>query len=245
MNNSLKDIRLVIIDIPLNSTEDDFTTSLLWKAFGIKYRGYTATYDDTVLPFDKTDFFGTHIMLCDVSGDNYTPIVIYKSVSYDRCLKYRVEFPPLTLIKSGGSSDCEKAITQILSSVSDPSTISYDSAWAQNVNYRFSQDRQLKETLREITMMMAVAHHQEFNIPHMMCAGMVKVKTVTFFEELGLKAVHPNSLFQYHYSQPEAAHMFYNNTFSSTAHEMYQKHKMLWEKRLVITEKITEKKIAA
>ena len=229
-----KKFRVVIIDYPILSLDNTLCSNLLGKALSIKYAGYKVTYGDNILPMDKTDYFSTHIMLCEELHDQLIPIIIYKATPYDRCLHYGIEFPALSIVKSDGSPELALEINKILTNLENPGMISFDSSWAQNLEYRFSKDSQLKNSLREITMMFAVKHHEEFNHPHMMTLGVVKVKTDQFFERIGLKKLPGPSLFKLKSLNNSEVYIFHNNTFSDEALFMAEKYKELWNNKLLI-----------
>lgn len=83
-------------------------------------------------------------------------------------------------------------------------------------------------------MMVIVKHHEEFNIPHMVTCGVVKVKTDQFFLKIGLTKLNENAHFIQKNLHNEEAVIFYNNSFSTIATAMGEKHKKLWEDKLVI-----------
>ena len=191
MNFDNKKFKVVVIDSPIFLLDDPFCSSLLGKALKMKYDGYHATYGDNVLPMDKSDFFGTHILFCEELANELIPIFAYKSTPLNRCIDYGFEFPGLTLMKVDGDPSCITDIHNIISMVDAPELISFDSSWAQNLDYR--HDPALKEWLREIMMMVIVKHHEEFNIPHMITCGAVKVKTDQILKKL-MNAADPRNI---------------------------------------------------
>lgn len=229
-----KKFRVVIINSPIDILDNDLCATMLGKTLQMKHLGYKTTYGEKVLPMDKSDFFSTHIIFCEENNDQLIPIIAYKSTSYDRCLYYSFEFPALTLMKSDGHPSCVDKIDNILSSIENPSMISFDSSWAQNLEYRFNPNSEIKKCLREITMMFAVKHHEEFNIPHMMACGVVKVKTDQFFLKIGLNKLNEHALFKQKNLGDEDVVIFYNNEFSFEALSMAKKYKTLWDNKLVI-----------
>jgi hypothetical protein len=235
MNFENKNYRVVVIDYPVFVLDDQRCATVLGKTLQMKNLGYRSTYGENVLPMDKTDFFSTHIILCEEKKDELIPILAYKATPYDRCLYNNFEFPGLTLMKNDGHPSCVDKIHEILSSIKDPSNISFDSSWAQNLEYRFSGDSNLKNELREITMMLIVKHHEEFNLAHMMTCGVVKVKTDQFFLKIGLDKLNENALFKQKSINNEDVVIFYNNSFSYEAVNMAKKHKNLWENKLMIS----------
>lgn len=229
-----KKFKVVIIDYPIEVLDNDLCAIIFGKTLQMKHIGYKVTYGENVLPMDKSDFFSTHIIFCEDRGDQLIPIIAYKSTAYDRCLSYNFEFPALTLMKNDGHPSCVDKINNILQNVESPNMISFDSCWAQNLEYRFSPDSELKKCLREITMMFAVKHHKEFNIPHMMTCGVVKVKTDQFFLKIGLKQLNEHALFKQKNLNGEDVVIFYNNEFSFEALTMAKKYEKLWNEKLVI-----------
>lgn len=230
-----KKYRVVIVDHPVNILDDSTCSTLLGKAYKMKYEGYHTTYGDTVLPMDKADFFGTHIMFCEEAADGeLTPIFAYKATPLDRCQKYKFEFPAISVMKSDGHSSCLTEIEKIIQEAGDPALVSYDSSWAQNLDYRFSDNKHIKEELREIMTMVIVKHHEEFNIPHMITCGATKVKTDQFFLKIGLNILNENSTFIQKSLNNEEAVIFYTKEFSPWAYEMAKKHEGLWNSKLLI-----------
>lgn len=230
-----KKYRVVIIDHPVNVMDEKVCSSILSQSFKMKYDGYEVTYGNNILPMDKADFFGTHITFCEEHKDgSYTPIFAYKATPLDRCLNYKYEFPALSLMNSDGHPSCVQDVKDIIKSAGHPSLVSYDSSWAQNLDYRFSDNKFIKEELREIMTMVIVKHHEEFNIPHMITCGAVKVKTDQYFLKIGLKRLNENANFYQKSLNNEEAVIFYTKQFSPWAYQMAEKHKDLWNDKLLI-----------
>lgn len=229
-----KKLKVVIIDFPILILNDSYCADLLGKVLKMKYDGYAFTYNDSVLPMDKTDFFGTHMLLCEDTGKELIPIFAYKSVTLDRCNKFNFEFPIFPIVRNDCHPQCLADLNKLIASIPDPSSVSYDSSLAKNLEYRLSGDQKLKIALQEITMMMIVKHHTDFNIPHMINCGGIKVKTDVFFLKLGLNKLNEHAHFNQKYLNNEESVVFYNNSFSFEAHRMAKKYKKLWDNKLVI-----------
>lgn len=227
-----KKFRVVVIDYPIFALDDSFCSNLLGKALKMKFDGYEAAYGNNILPMDKADFFGTHILFCEETDNELIPIFAYKATPLDRCIDNCFEFPGLTLMKADGDPGCVDEINRIIAEVNAPELISFDSSWAQNLDYR--QDPELKEWLKEIMMMVIVKHHEEFNIPHMITCGVVKVKTDQFFLKIGLNKLTEKAHFYQKNLKGAEAVIFYNNKFSLIANQMAFKHAGLWRNKLLI-----------
>jgi hypothetical protein len=232
--HQLHKFRVIIIDYPIYGLEDPFCAKLLGRALKMKHEGYVATYGDNSLPMDKTDFFATHLLLCEEKDDDLWPVIAYKSVSFDRCLFYGAEFPGTSLMKSDGHPSCVAEIDRIIAAADSPGTISFDSSWAQALSYRFSGNAPMKRWLREVVTMMAVRHHEDYGLPHFFTCGVVQVHTDQFFRELGLRELNDRAhFFQKNLNGAEAV-IFYNDRFSPEAHALASKHQALWDARLEI-----------
>lgn len=235
MKLELKNYKVVIIDYPVFGLDDPNCAVLLGKAFKMKLDGYAATYSERALPFDKADFFGTHIMFCEQKGEELIPVFAYKSTPLDRCLKFHYEFPATTIMNNGLlPPSCLRDLNAIIEKAGDPSLVSFDSAWAQDLDYRFKDDKELKEHIREIMMMVIVKHHQDHNIPHMLTSGAVKVKTDLFFKRIGMEMLNEEARFKEKRLDDSEGIIFYTDTFSFEALSMAKKHEDLWDNRIIM-----------
>lgn len=230
----LKKYQLVIVDYPVYVMDDQFSQSILGKAFKMKIEGYNATYSDRVLPFDKADFFGTQFIFCEEINNELVPIFAYKSTTLARCLKHNFEFPAITCVKTDGHPSLVTEINNIIAKVDNPELIAFDSSWAQNVDYRFAGDKDLKERLREILMGVVVLHHRELNQPHLLCTGVVKVKTDKIFLRMGMKKLNEHAHHHEHFMDHTEMVIFYVNQFSDEALACADKYSYLWRKKLMI-----------
>jgi hypothetical protein len=226
--------KVVIIDYPIEVLDNNLCANIFGKTLQMKHLGYKAIYGEKALPMDKSDFFSTHIIFCENKNDELIPITAYKSTSYDRCLFNNFEFPGLTLMKNDGHPSGIDILEDILSGTINPSRISYDSSWAHNLDYCFNAGPEFKKCLREIIMMFIVNHHQEYNIPHMIACGVIKVKTDQFFLKVGLNKLNENAQFKQKNINNEEVIMFYTNEFSFEALSVAKKYKKIWDEKLVI-----------
>ncbi len=225
----------MVIDFPAFALDDSRCAKVLGKALKMKLEGYMATYSDKVMPMDKADFFGTHIMLCEENAEGeLDPILAYKATPLDRCYKFHYEFPVFTILGNDMHPSVGERVYEIVQEAGDPSKVSFDSSWAQNLNYRFNHDKEMKEELREITMMLAVKHHQHHKIPYMMVSAASLVKTDVFFSRLGLSMINEHARFKEKKLDHSEGILFYSTTFSLEAHRMAKKYESLWENRIFI-----------
>jgi hypothetical protein len=228
-------LKVVIIDYPILALDNPDCSRIFGKTLKMKYEGYATAYNNKILPMDKTDFFGTHLILCEEIENELFPIFSYKSVTLDRCKFHEMEFPILSLMLNDGHPTCAETINKIISSV-DASAISYDSSWAQDIKYRFTKSPELKILLGEIAMMFMVRHHQDAKISNVITNGVVKVKTDLFFQKLGFKKLteNENSHFIQKNLDNEECIIFHTNEFSFEALSCAKKHQALWDNKLMI-----------
>ena len=238
--------KVVMIDYPVLCLDDPLVSGLLGQVLNMKYKGYASTYDDSVLPMDQTDFFATHLILCEEVLDDLIPVIAYKSISYDRCLKHGVEFPALALMKTDGQLEAVKAVEKLLSSVQDPYKISYEGSCAQNLIYRNSKEEGLKEKIRELLTMILVQHHQEFGIPHMLICGIPRVGTDRLLERMGLLRINSHAEFEQSNLKKEPAVLLYKEGFNEYAESVARKYIKIWnEKSIYSKHQVRKKSIAA
>jgi hypothetical protein len=227
-------LKVVVLDQPVFTLDDPFCATILGQALKMKRDSYSMSYHDDILPMDKSDFFGTHIILCEEINNQYTPIFAYKSVTLDRCLQYNFEFPIYTIMKTDCHEKCKVDIQNIIDIAGDSSSVSYDSHLAKNLDYRLNGDADLKNAIQEIIMMVIVKHHEEFKIPHMINLGVVKVQTDKFFLRLGQTKINEYADLKLTCLNNEDCVLFYSNSFSIEANQMAWKYKKLWDNKLVV-----------
>jgi len=192
-------------------------------------------YHPDVVPFDKTDFVGTHVTLCIENKKVFTPIFTYKTISYDRCLKHVIEFPGLSLMKSDGDPSCVAKIeTILLENHLYPHHVVFDSGWAQDVHVRFAKDAALKNALREIFIGCVVLQHQENDNTEVLGCGGKKVKTNLVLESMGFVPLGEHSTFFQSSLFGCEAVFFHCNQFSPFALACAVKAKQMWQEKLLI-----------
>ncbi|MCB9091602.1 MAG: hypothetical protein H6621_08790 [Halobacteriovoraceae bacterium] len=242
MSSFLKSLRIVVLNNACNYFEDKDVRNTFGKFLATKRSGYNKEYMDSALPFDTTDFFSTHLAICQDTKDGLNPICVYKSVPLSLCRKHNVEFCPLTLIEKGGSSECHASIQTIVKNCLKKKTeLSYDCSWTVVPEFRKSEHSIM---LRELAMALGYWHHHDYNIPEWMTCGILRMKTDKFFFKMGHHAISSKPIFKHPCLNGEEAVMVHLEKFSRWATDISMGYQNLWENRLELGD-IYEIEIAA
>jgi hypothetical protein len=240
----MKAYRLVVIDYPISMFDNPFVSSLLGKVLKIKFETYGQVHAPGVIPADKADFFGTHLILCEEQG-GLNPIFAYRSVTLERCLQHRFEFPALTVARQDGSQGLLERIESLTEKYQPQGhKISWDSAWAQDASVRVSKTAEERELFRRITMAIGCLHHQNEGIDHMLTLGTLKVKTDVLFNLMGLAPVLPDAKFSYSGQFGSEVEVYGGDSFSLAAKSAAEEFRGLWSNRLAFSGMQQTKKVA-
>src|SRR5262245_29825926 len=75
-----EDLRLFVIECPLESWRDRNVRELFGDLVGLKLLGFGAFHGARVLPVDTTDFFGRHYLSCVDSGEGLHLLAAFRAV---------------------------------------------------------------------------------------------------------------------------------------------------------------------
>ena len=243
----MKDYRLVVVDSPMSIFADQELSQLMGKVFQIKFASYNEVHAHGVIPADKSDFFGTHLIVCQEEGGKLEPIFAYRSVSWARCEQHHFEFPAWSVVRQDASTEHQKSMGQLLGRYAyGKERISWDSAWAQDPLLRTSKSPEQKNEFRQITMAVGCLHHLRAGITHMVTLGTLKVKTDVFFANMGLAPLIPQGKFAYSAQFGSEVEIYHGDQFSPFALECADRYQSLWDNRLVFDgSQAKPKKVAA
>jgi len=242
----IKKLQIVVIEDLKDFWSNSDVRGLYSDLMQIKLDGYGSVYGENVISSDKADFFGTHLLICE-KGLRLRPLLGYKSVTVDKCAGFHMKFPARTLVEADGHEECLSELDGIIQNAeSKDENISFDYSWAQCVELKKDRSPETASLLRDLTMAVGVNHHNDYNIPHMLACGVVKVKTDQFFDKMGLNKISSKSLFPQKDLNGEPVHIFHSNRFSDYANTMADKYYDLWNNRLIFSNTIkNNKKIVA
>lgn len=180
-----KPLRIVILDHAFHSWRDPEVQRYFRELVSLKLEGYGANYKDGVLPVDATDYFGTHMLVCEEEADG-SPTVIggYKLVSLSRCERYKTPFPPLSLLKAANRLEDLKRVEELIEEQKRVGRdITYDSAWTMKPEIR--NDRERNKFIRHLITVIATRMHQDPYPADWLTIGVLRFKTNEYFEYLG------------------------------------------------------------
>ncbi len=178
-------LQIVILDNPYDCWEQRLAQEFFQKMVSLKLTGYKVEYPYGVLPVDTTDFFSTHQFVCRVEADgDLMPLMAYRSVDLHRCRTHNVAFPPLTLARTGGTPDHEKAVQALIDDC-DRRGVNFDwsSSWTAHPDAR--KDRAVGRLLRDLFEVLYVYQHLECKIPDLILGAVLRFKTDKVFGSLG------------------------------------------------------------
>ncbi|MAZ48248.1 MAG: hypothetical protein CME65_06775 [Halobacteriovoraceae bacterium] len=238
----MSDLQIVVIENLKDQWSNTMVRDLFIQLLGIKFEGYGNVYGRHVISADKADYFGTHLIVCEKNTNR--PILGYKSVTNSQCEEYSMSFPVTTLVARNAELKCQIELENIISKHrAKEETYSYDYSWAQDPHFMKNRSLEDKIQLQDITMMLGVSHHRDYNIQGMITCGAVKVKTDLFFEKMGLRHVSRTSLFSQAELNDHLSHLFHTEKFSTYAEEQAFKYRELWENRIEFRGENVERKL--
>lgn len=228
-----RNLKIVVLDRPLDHWNDPFIYSLFQKVVQMKLAGYGSEYPDGVLAVDATDFFGTHILLCDQkpNGELF-PLVGYKSVTLQRCNYYRNVFPALSILRNSKADD-RRLISLMKNSQDQGFDLSYDSSWTMQPEVR--KDKEFAKFARDMISTMCVCYHEEFSIPEWTVCGILRFKTDQYFRWMGHQDItHQFSFFNLY---DEQAAMLHIKEYSSECIEKARSYEGMWKEKILFSKK--------
>lgn len=228
----IEDLQIVVIEDLKDYWEDHDIRRLYADMMQVKFNGYEKAYGHNVISADKADFFGTHLIVCQ-KGITLKPLFGYKSVTYDKCKEYNLQFPALSLVKSDAEIECLKQLQHILHNAQTANKkISFDYSWAQDPSLKKDRSEEVAKLFRDLVMVLVVNHHKDYEIDEMITCGVIKVKTDQFFERMGFQKISNESKFKQKDLNDDEVHIFHTDRYSDYAYSVAEKYKELWDNRL-------------
>lgn len=227
-----EDLQIVVIEDLKDFWHDPDVRQLYCDMMQVKFDGYGNVYGDNVVSADKVDFFGTHLMVCK-KGLRLKPLFGYKSVTYEKCLKYNAKFPALSLVSSDAEQECIDELNRILATATEfKRSVSFDYSWAQDPSIKEFRTPEMAKLFRDLVMVLVVNHHRDHSIDEMVTCGVVKVKTDLFFEKMGFSKISKKSLFSQKDLNGEKVHIFHTEKYSDYAYAVADECADLWNNRI-------------
>lgn len=243
-NLSFEDVvnntQLVVLECPWENWESSDVREMYSKMALLKKRGYGPRWAKGMMPVDSTDLIGDHIIACYVNPEGeYIPYTAARSIAYNKCVEYNLEYPPINYFKTiPNSEDCIKLTENyIKEKYKTEKKVSYYSSWTIDPLFR-DIDNKFLDYSKDLFSGMTFWFHEHYSISDFFCFGVVKFKTDLFFEKWGCKTVISKSkelpvMSIPRYSDYGLKYMHLDG-FSEQMSFSSRKYKDLWDKRVTM-----------
>lgn len=230
-------LRIVELVCPYEIWDDPSMAQTVQNLFAgmvtLKKQGYSAQYPQGIIVNDVTDFIGTHLLAC-VEDDlgALKPIMGFKLAPLKMCKLYRQRFPALNMLAVSGATEYLGIVEEIIRNCEETNTdISYDSAWTMDPETH--SDREKANYLREVFTSMVTLFHHQSDIPEWITLGSIRFKTDQHFGWMGGTVLTGN--IKVYSSFNDEGKLIHVKSFSDEALRTAEKHRDLWEKRLIFS----------
>lgn len=240
-------LKLVILDCAYDTIAEPATQQLLSRTVAVKILGYRASYPYGVLPVDATDFVGRHALVCEETGEGYRVLSATKSITLSRCREFNLPFPMLSLAKANQPEHIAYVEGHTAEASSKKIDILYQFSWSADPEIR-AKNRELATQLKEVILAQLVFEALEAAPSKVMLAGVPRVKTDQFFENMGyFLAEHAGktlSAFNVPSSLGEKAVFMDFKELTFQARTLMKRYEELWNNRVQVSGRIAAKQAA-
>ncbi|MDR3606231.1 MAG: hypothetical protein P4M08_02495 [Oligoflexia bacterium] len=243
------DIEIVVIESPYDTLGDPEVRDLFSRLAALKIEGYRAVYEYGVLPVDTYDFVATHYLVCRKNQGRPEILTGYKTVTLQKCLKHRLVFPGMALLRSAGATSHCLALEELLGQfAANPDKVSYSSSWTINPEVR--KNPALKNLLKDLMTVMLAAHELEIGTVERLGCGVPKVKSDQYFQSLGYQRMTYRGDILPPFSQPslvgESAVLLHGTEYTEEALRVVERYRDFWQARRIFrpSDAAIEKKAA-
>jgi hypothetical protein len=235
----LRNYRIVVIDCLYDTISDSISKSLLGKLADFKISSYRKEYPYGILPIGAHDIAGTHFLLCEKNGEELEPIVGFKTISPERCLKFGLELPGLGIVSEPGLEKHRAAIEDAVDTAQKAGKqFTYIGSWAMRPDIR-DQD-EVKKLCYDISAVFVARMCLEYQIETAITFASLRFKVDRFHKWMGfqrldfrgeyLKDFQAKSFF----NEPTAISIIHAKNLSAEAKAVDEKYRKLWDEKLEI-----------
>lgn len=184
MTSPFRDLKLVVLDCPYDTWNQELTRQFFLQEVSLKFAGYKGEYPYGVLPVDTSDFVAVHVLVCRDEGGKLTPLMGYRSITDTRCQAHGLPFPAVTLCRMAGAPVHERLVQAIVeASRKRGEEVAYDSTFTMDPATK--GDRPLRELLKDILIACQYLHKVENQVVETICGGTIRFKTDQYFKRIG------------------------------------------------------------
>jgi len=177
-----EDLRLVVLDCPLESWNDGSVRELFGDLIALKKLGFGTLYRDKVLPVDTTDFVGRHYLSCIEGPEGLHVLAGFRTVDRERCRSFNLPFPALSLARAVNAPLHAAAVEQFVEQ--DPA-VSYVGSWT--IHPSVCSNKGLRESLREHFVLGSILFHREAGVERLMLGATLRFKVDRLLRPVGYR----------------------------------------------------------
>jgi len=182
-----EDLRLFIIECPLETWGDKNVRDLFGDLVGLKLLGFGAFHKAGVLPVDTTDFFGRHYLSCVDTGDGLHLLASFRAVDLARCRSFNLPFAAESLAHAAGSPLHAKTVSEFVQQ-GDP--VAYIGSWTMHPEVR--RNPPLRAALRDHFSLGAILFLREAGVPRIIVGATLRFKVDRLLATVGYQALSSN-----------------------------------------------------
>lgn len=225
---------------------DEQLSTLFTSLMGLKYSGYSKVYGENVAPYDTTDFFCHHLLICLKEKNNkLTPISGFKFISYGDCINYNVEFPGLSLIKKDAEERLAIDLESRLLSHKNPYNVVFGSCWTINHDFMKKLNDEERSYVKNLGLSTIINFFETKKLQEILAVGVFKVKTNLLFKKLGFASLGRNPVFYQKNIGREKVELLSLKKISSFSKKLSSEYNHYWANRVIFNEiKVLMKEVA-
>ncbi|MFL5356730.1 hypothetical protein [Archangium sp.] len=226
------------MDCPYDVLARPLAQSLFSRFASAKLEAFQAEYPNGVLPLGVHDFIATLVMIGEGSDEDFTPWAVFKSVSLERCERFRVPFELLTLMEGEHRKPHREAAHSLIHDARGRGgDVVYVSSWSMRPGAR--QDSRLKHAVRNLMRTALCFHHLESGFSEVTAVAVPRLRTDDFLRNAGFKELQlddqPLPSFSCDFSFGETVVAFHASSFRADFIQRANSFKHVWDARRVIS----------
>jgi hypothetical protein len=229
---SPRDLRLVVIECPLDGWGDRAVRGLFCDMVELKILGFGARYSAKVLPVDTTDFIGRHILSCVDSAEGLRAIAGFRAIDREQCRSFNLPFPAESLARAAGASRHVEAVRALLE---PDEPLGYIGSWTVHPSVR--DNLPLRAALRDHFALGAILLHREVGVTRLILGATLRFKVDRLLAAIGYRVLShqgdPLPPIPARHLHGEQVQLMYLEEYQDAVLERAHGLRSLWEARVV------------